>query len=49
MQTFNFTIINKKSGRAVRIIEVDADNIQEAAEIVKENIFPEEEDFFNEN
>lgn len=45
METFNFTIINKKTGQATRIIEVDADNIQEAVDIVNENIFPEEEDF----
>lgn len=45
METFNFNILNKKTGRRVRIIEVDADTLEEAVEIVKENIFPEEEEF----
>lgn len=45
MQTFNFNILNKKTGEIVRIIEVDANTLEEAVEIVKENIFPEEEVF----
>lgn len=43
MQTFNFTIIDKQSKQAKRLLEVDADCLETAYEIAKDDLFDEEE------